>query len=345
MPEPGKSNPPARQVPTPGARGDDGGSGVQAIVGTSPRALALRLSERHPGAEDVLRHFLESLSPNTLRAYRADLGLFARWLGLPGARELAPALFGMPGPRANELVLEWRNSMQQAAVSSATIARRLSALRSLVEMGQTLGLVEWSIRIKRPRVQRYKDVRGPGVAAIHRLYAACGRGLIGARDRAIVGLIAGHGLRRGEVARLRSADYDRDRGLLRVVGKGEKESTLTLAPEVAELLKAWTIAAGIASDESLFHSLSRRSRRAPLTGDAVWSIVRRLGEKAGVHTWPHAIRHTSITTVATETRDPFVTREFARHESVQTTQRYIDSAMDQTGEAARRAAAVLIPKS
>lgn len=310
-------------------------------------ALAVRLLDVEPVTpETVLRRFLESLSKNTLRAYERDLRALADWLLLPGTRSLARHLFEMSGAEANALALDWLNYMRGRKLAPATQARRLSALRSLVAMGQALGLVDWSIGIKhvRVKVQRYKDVRGPGVDAFRRMYDACGGGMIGTRDRAILALLTGLALRRGEVAALRRADYDRDRRLLSFTGKGEKDATVSVPPDVAELLDAWIDAAAIGDDEPIFHSLARKSRRTPLTGDAVWGIVARVGKHAGVRAWPHALRHTGVTTAAVETRDPFATREFARHESVNTTQQYIDTAMDKAGETARRVAAVLFAK-
>lgn len=309
----------------------------------STSALAVVARER-ARPEDVLRHFLSGRSEETVRAYQRDLRTFAAFLGIGDLRVMTNAFLSRSGAEANRLALEWLQSMQAAKLASATIARRLSALRSLVTVGQLLGVVDWSLRVQSPKVQPYRDVRGPGTAAVHRLYDACGEGLIGLRDRVVVGLMAGHGLRRGEVARLLRSDYDRERGLLRVLGKGNKEAVVTLAAEVVEDLNAWCDAAELEDDGPLLYSLSTKSHRTAMEPHSVWEIVQRIGKVAGVRTWPHGIRHTAITTVAVETRDPFVVKEFGRHESMQTSSRYIDQAMDRAGEGAKRAAAVLIPK-
>lgn len=104
--------------------------------------------------------------PRTRRAYDGDIRDFARYvypeLAAPDPRQAVGLLVASGPGGANLLALGYRKVLEARGLSSATVARRLSALRSAVEFAGTLGLVEWTLRIKRPRVEAYRDVRGPG---------------------------------------------------------------------------------------------------------------------------------------------------------------------------------------
>ena len=69
----------------------------------------------------------------------------------------------LDGGGANELVLRYRHAMTQRGLAPATIARRLAAIRSMVRLARTLGYCTFTIEIDDPKVQKYRDTRGPGL--------------------------------------------------------------------------------------------------------------------------------------------------------------------------------------
>ena len=91
--------------------------------------------------------------------------------------------------------------------------------------------------------EKYRDTSGPSKDDILRLLDAAGKHQNGAkatRDVALIMVLFGAGLRRGEVAKLNLADLDQSKGKLTIIGKGRREpETITLAPRTLRTLKAW----------------------------------------------------------------------------------------------------------
>jgi integrase/recombinase XerC len=117
-------------------------------------------------------------------------------------------------------------------MKSATINRRLAALRSMVKLARTLGRISWKIEIGGVRSEAYRDTRGPGRAAVRELFRKLEirKDAKGFRDRAIFRLLYDLGLRRGEVITLDLADVDLQNSTVAVLGKGKTDrTTLTLS--------------------------------------------------------------------------------------------------------------------
>ena len=180
------------------------------------------------------------------RAYAQDVADFARFCAVASAEDAAARLLaGGPGP-ANELTLLYRAHLQSRGLSPATINRRLAALRSLVKLARTLGLVGWILEVDGLRSEAYRDTRGPGTSGYRQLLAQLDgqtdpRSI---RDRAIVRLLYDLGLRRAEVCRLDLADFEPAGATggpgLKVLGKGRREKVrLTVPPATAAAIAAW----------------------------------------------------------------------------------------------------------
>lgn len=321
--------------------------GSLAVVDAPPAAPLERWAPKRYGPRDVFEAFLRRRTKNTLTAYKQDVEAFASWLGVTST-EATQQLLSSPAV-ANDLALRWLDTMQSKGLASATQARRLSALKSLVRMGQQLGVVQWNLTIEGPKIQPYRDTRGPGVEQLQRLFAACGSGLEGVRDRAILMMAATHALRRFELAAMRVNDIDRKTGepRLRVVGKGEKLVWITLTPDSLRAVDEWLAAwrektAGLEqSDGPVFRSLSNRRWGEPLSPKGIYAIVTRIGRRAGVRVWPHGIRHTSITAFLDQTNGNLREgQKFARHADPRTTKLYDDSRQDTIQEGTQRVAAL-----
>jgi len=135
---------------------------MTAIVSTRPDIAA-------PAAASLVASFLAGRSPQTLRAYRQDLQSFARWLRAADLDEAAQRLLGSgPGP-ANALALAYRATLIDQQLAAATVNRRLAALRSLVKLARTIGLVPWALEVPGLPAEPYRDTRGPGLAGVRRL--------------------------------------------------------------------------------------------------------------------------------------------------------------------------------
>jgi len=85
---------------------------------------------------------------------------------------------------------------------------------------------------------------------------------------------------------------------------------------------------------TLFINYDHAGKGEGLTGTALWYIVRRLGERAGLVTRPHGIHHASITEALEVTKDPRAVQRFRRHRVLETLMRYDDNREDLAGKVA-----------
>jgi integrase/recombinase XerC len=271
----------------------------------------------------------------------------ARFIQAPSPAAAVDALMAGGHANANRLTLAYRADMlERRKLASASIARRLAALRSLVKLARQLGRINWSIDIESPRVTSYRDTSGPGLDGWRRIRkAADGNGKLAKRDMALIRLLHDLGLRRGEAIAMDLADVDMDageHGQIRIIGKGKREpEILQLESEPArEALREWLVAGG---DEPgpLFIRLDRAAdgeRLERLTGDSVARMVRRLSRRAKLKrdVRPHALRHQPITRALDKTGGNVrMVRAFSRHAKIETLMLYDDHRVNHAGKVSR----------
>lgn len=300
-----------------------------------PSTAGIVPSARQNHARELVEAFLRGRKPETLRAYRRDLRDFAVFLKLPSAEDAARALLTATPGDANASVLRYRTTMLEQKVKATTINRHLAALRALMKLARMLGMVNWEIEVENLRSDPYRDTRGPGSEAVAAMLARIGaRGdAKGLRDTAIVRLLHDCGLRRAEVVSLDRAHYSAFRGLS-IIGKARHEREWrSVAPKAKAALEAWLAIRG-AVPGPLFIALDEKHHGHRLTGNAVYDIVRQLGEEVGAHARPHGLRHTAITSVLDKTNGNVrVAQQFSRHRDVKTLMIYDDARRDEAGKA------------
>jgi integrase/recombinase XerC len=301
----------------------DDGTGLPIIHSQKSLILAARTVD----PQRLIDIFLSNKSAQTITAYRKDLKDFARFLGVEdGNPDEVTRLFLSSGRgSANSIAAEYRTHLEERKLSPATINRRLSALRALVEQAGTLGLVTWELKIKGPKSRSYRDTTGPGTRNVQRML-----GLVqtredakGLRDFAILRLLYDLALRRGEAVSLDLEDVDLESGSIKILGKGRTEKeTLTLPQPTIEVLRAWIEVRGT-DPGPLFTNFDRAGKGERLTGTAVYQIVRKLGQELGIKTRPHGIRHSSISACVAQFPLTDVQR-FSRHKKLETVAIYVD---------------------
>jgi integrase/recombinase XerC len=271
-----------------------------------------------------------NLSPQTGRAYASDLQRFLEFAGSDVA----------PGDVAPEQVRAWLIDSRDR-LSPATLARRLGGLRAffrylmregIVALDPTAGLPlpKQPARLPRPLSVDDCDVLIESTApspdsdepespfgALRRL-----------RDRALVELLYGTGMRVGELASLDVRDMDLERGEVRVLGKGRKERILPLPNLTCDALRDWLEARrrpGVLA-EPLFISLRpRRDQKARRLGTRdVRRVLRRRALDAGIadRVHPHRLRHSYATHLLDMGADLREIQELLGHASLSTTQKY-----------------------
>ncbi len=188
------------------------------------------------------------------------------------------------------------------------------------------GLITWSIEIPRRQAKAYKDTKGCGAEAVEAaIIRLAGEDTpIAARDEAIIRLLWGLGLRRGEVARLELRHVDLRAKKLTILGKGRHEpERLDLTPKQLEALKRWLDHRGT-KPGALFWNFSRSGAAKQLTDQGIWRITRRHGLGRA-----HGVRHASITQALEKTGgDVRTAMRFSRHKDLNTLMIYDDNRRD-----------------
>ena len=229
--------------------------------------------------------------------------------------------------------------MTDRGLQAATINRRLAALRSLVKLANTLGLVPWTLAVENVKTQAYRDTRGPGLDGFKAILVAAQaqHGAKALRDVALLHLLHDLGLRRGEAVRLDVADVDLAGNRLSILGKARSQKEYVTVPEPTKAaLAAWLEVRGT-HEGPLFANFDRAGKGSGrLTGAAVYYIVRALGAASGLVVRPHGLRHLAITSALDLTKgDMRAVQKFSRHRDVRVLNAYDDNRQDLGGEVAR----------
>lgn len=296
-----------------------------------------------PGGVDtgrLIESFFAGKSPRTVKAYRTDIADFCRFLEVDTANDAADVLF-RDYTEASMLALDYKQHLIDRKLAPTTVNRRIASLRSFVGFAKNLGIIPWSLNVKGLKVTSQRDLRGPGVPGFSGMVAqaASHKGAKGTRDVAILRLLFDLGLRRGELTALDLSDVDIQGKTLQVIGKGKTQKiALTLPDRTAKALAEWIAKRGNAPG-ALFTSFDHAKKGSGrLTGHSVYRLIRGLGEKLGIKTRPHGIRHTSITEALKRAQahgyDIEEVLQFSRHSNVAMLLVYRDKERDAQGSIA-----------
>ena len=310
---------------------------MQSSVAPVP-ALPARSVDISASAALLLSAFLSGRNERTLEAYRRDLEDFRVFVGTTTREEAASCLLSRGHGEANALGLAYKAGLLERGLSPATVNRRLAALRSLVKLAGTLGLVSWKLEVENVKSRAYRDTRGPGRSGFLRLLDEVGamESVKAKRDRALLRLLYDLALRRGEVVSLDLEDVNLEAGTLAILGKGRTEQeTLSLPEKTKAALREWIGARGPGSGP-LFVNFDRAGKGERLTGTSVYRIVQTLGKAAGIVARPHGLRHAAITEALDLTGGNVrAVQRFSRHADLRLLNHYDDNRQDLGGEVAR----------
>jgi integrase/recombinase XerD len=268
-----------------------------------------------PDVERFLLSLQARRSPRTVDAYRRDLAAFAAFDG------------GEVGSATTERVEAWVASMRADGLAASTIARRVSAVRAyfrhLVLIGTRAENPAASVQLPR-RPRRLPRALSP--AETERLIdAATGSAPRALRDRALVELLYGAGLRVSEAVGLEKNGVSVEERVVRVVGKGSKERLVPLGRPAAEAVRRYLALGRPHLDRRYRPELFLNARGGALTRAGAFLILRKLADRAGLEpgrVHPHLLRHSFATHLLEGGADLRSVQEMLGHADLGTTERY-----------------------
>lgn len=263
------------------------------------------------------------LSPNTRRAYARDIEGFAE--GIERRRD-RPA-------RVRDLtVREVRAALAElhGERTASTIGRKLSALRTFGEFCRREGLLEENevALIRRPKLGRKLPVALPVEDITTMIDGPQRIGAIGLRDKALLEVLYGAGLRVSEAVGLDAGHlrWDGPQLMVRVVqGKGGKDRVVPLGTRAAAALREWlAVRDELASPRSPSAALFLGARGGRLGSRAAREIVYRRCQSTGARAvvGPHGLRHSFASHLLQSGCDLRTIQSMLGHASLSTTQRY-----------------------
>jgi site-specific recombinase XerD len=223
-------------------------------------------------------------------------------------------------------------------VSSASAGVAVYRLRSLLRYLAVCDLAEPGLAAAVPTVARWRDAYVPRFSPaveIDRLLASVDRSsLVGARDYAILLLLARLGLRAIEVARLRLDDLDWRAGEITVDGKGHHRERLPLPDDVGGALVAYLQKRGEGALRWVF--LTPRAPIRPIEASGVRTVVRRAYRRAGLApVGAHQLRHALARNLVREGASLIAVGQILRHRHLESTRIYAKVDFERLGLAAR----------
>jgi integrase/recombinase XerC len=319
----GKTKPVAgdgRQPALPRQRPREPRLDIAALRNALPESLRTALAD----FERSLR-LERNRSANTCKAYLGDITLLLTHLGRQGDGELAGLTL--------RTLRSWLADQQRGGASRTTLARRAAAARTFTRWAFQQRLLPADIGelLASPRPHRTLPLVLSAADASASIDALDGDEPQQLRDRLILELLYGTGIRVAELVGLDLADLDRGRRLLRVIGKGDKQRTVPYGIPAEQALQrwldhgrpAWTTPA---SGNALLlgrrgHRLDQRTARAV--------VNRATSAVAGGHGLsPHGLRHTAATHLLDGGADLRAVQELLGHASLATTQIYTHVSVD-----------------
>ena len=290
-----------------------------------------------PWNVDEFLRFLVAVSPATLRAYEQDLNEFIRWSEKSG--------FTAPEVITRNDVDSWIADMQKNGKAQKTMARRISALRRYFQWLMSKKVIDKdpTAKVRTPKGPQ-RLPRPLQRSEIDQLFdESTPQNALELRDRLVVELLYGSGLRVAELCGLQEENLNLKNQTIEVIGKGSKIRTIPITAYACDLLELWIPTGSKAFDDGYTPSgrsssgLLVNRRGNGLGRSDVRRILHRLLRLKGMtERSPHALRHTYATHLLDGGADLRAVQELLGHADLTTTQIYTHVSREQLREMHRK---------
>lgn len=270
--------------------------------------------------EEFLDHLTveRGLSRNTIAAYEVDLTGHLGFLARLGVKDWAEV--------NDSHIIQYLSALRRRESASSTVMRRLSCLRCFYRYLVIRGVlgndpcasVEKMKSSRRlPVALTYEEVQAllaqPDVETVK-----------GLRDRAMLELLYASGLRVSELVGLQRGDLNLDLGLVRCIGKGDKQRLVPVGEAALQAIRAYLVTRCDISSHLFL------GRSGPVPRESFWRDLKAYALKAGITKVisPHTLRHSFATHILERGGDLRAIQEMLGHASIATTQIYTHVSAD-----------------
>lgn len=243
-----------------------------------------------------------------------------------------------PPPLSKALVNRYRTELTEQKYGASNVNQAMSAIRKLASEAADNDLIDQHIA---GAIGRVKGVKRKGTRSGNWLAQGEAQELLNSprdeklkqiRDRAILAVLLGAGLRRTEAAALTFAHIQRREGrwvIVDLVGKGDRVRTIPIDPFVKKAVDQWATAAGL-SDGHVFRPLTKggKLKGDKITPQCIYHVVEQWTKAAGVTAAPHDLRRTYAKISHKRGAKIEQVQLTLGHASIRTTQDYLGLELD-----------------
>jgi len=262
----------------------------------------------------------DGLAKNTLASYRADLIIFERWLEANGREKSLLEV-------TRQDILAYLADAFSQSKKPRTSARLLSTLKRLYQFLLREGSVKEdpTLKIRSPKIPKNIPQSLIEIDVDKILEAPNADSPMGIRDRAMLEVLYGSGLRVSELVSIRMNQINLSEGVIRVVGKGSKERVIPIGEPARDWVgKYLEISRPVILGRGISDTLFVTNRHQGMSRQAFWNLIRKYVFVAGIKkkVSPHTLRHAFATHLLNHGADLRVVQLLLGHANVSTTQIY-----------------------
>lgn len=287
------------------------------------------MTKVHPQDDEYIDAFIEHLwlhqgvSHNTQSSYRSDLRRYCDFLSQTQQRLTDTTTLLLQD------YLLWRRSQ---GLSPRSTSRFLSAMKKFAQFAVKQGwfATDPSATLKRPKLPQAIPHSLSEQDVENLLAAPDTDNELGLRDRAMLEVLYASGLRVSELIRLQADQLSINQGLVRIIGKGDKERLVPLGQEALDWLQQYLRVGrpNLSAKQSPWIFITQRGTL--LTRQAFWYRIKHYASIAGIraHLSPHTLRHAFATHLLNHGADLRVLQMLLGHSDLSTTQIYTQVARE-----------------
>lgn len=259
----------------------------------------------------------KGLSHNTIEAYERDIHAFTSFLKKNAITDINSV--------TQQHVISFLSDLKLADYATASMSRALIAIKVFFRFLKREGTVKANITIYIESPKLWQLI--PDVLSIEEVEALLKQPNIstplGARDKAIIEVLYGSGLRVSEICGI--GIYDVDDEFIRVFGKGRKERVVPIGKRAIEAIDHYLTLYRCQFDSEKEQHLFLSRTGKPLERTAVWKIIKNYAKGIGSqkNISPHTLRHSFATHLLDNGADLRIIQEMMGHSNISSTDRYM----------------------